>query len=43
LQNAGAVAALILTTQALIADKPEDDDPTAGPTRGGGAEKLGMD
>jgi chaperonin GroEL len=43
LQNAGAVASLILTTQALIADKPEYDDPTAGPTRGGGAERLGMD
>lgn len=43
LQNAGSVAGLILTTQALVADKPEFDDPTAGPTRGGGAEKLGMD
>jgi len=42
LQNAGSVAALILTTQALVADKPEYDDPTAGPTRGGGAERLGM-
>jgi chaperonin GroEL len=43
LQNAGSIAGLILTTQALVADKPEDDDPTVGPTRGGGAEKLGMD
>jgi chaperonin GroEL len=43
LQNAGSVAGLILTTQALVADKPEFDDPTAGPTRGGGAEQLGMD
>jgi chaperonin GroEL len=43
LQNAGAVAGLILTTQALVADKPEDVDVTAGPTRGGGAERLGMD
>ena len=43
LQNAGAVAGLILTTQALVADKPEFDDPTTGPTRGGGAERLGMD
>jgi chaperonin GroEL len=42
LQNAGAVAGLILTTQALVADKPEEEDPTAGPTRGGGAEKLGL-
>jgi chaperonin GroEL len=43
LQNAGSIAGLILTTQALVADKPEFDDPTAGPTRGGGSEKLGMD
>jgi chaperonin GroEL len=43
LQNAGAVAGLILTTQALVANKPDDVDVTAGPTRGGGAEKLGMD
>ncbi len=42
LTNAASVASLILTTQTLIADIPEDDDPTAGPARGGGAELLGM-
>ena len=42
LLNAVSVAALILTAQTLIADIPEYDDPTAGPARGGGAEKYGM-
>lgn len=42
LGNAVSVAGLILTTQSLIADKPEDEDPTAGMARGGGAELLGM-
>ena len=42
LLNAVSVAALILNTQTLIADIPEDDDPTAGRARGGGAEKYGM-
>ena len=42
LQNAVSVAALILTAQTLIADIPENDDPTAGRARGGGAEKYGM-
>jgi chaperonin GroEL len=41
LRNAASVAALILTTQTLIAKKPEYTDPTAGPATGGGAEKLG--
>ena len=41
LRNAASVAALILTTQTLIAKKPEYSDPTAGPALGGGAEKLG--
>ena len=41
LRNAASVAALILTTQTLIARRPDDGDPTAGPARGGGAEKLG--
>jgi chaperonin GroEL len=41
LRNATSVAALILTTQTLIAKKPEPSDPTAGPALGGGAEKLG--
>jgi len=40
-RNAASVAALILTTQTLIAKKPEYVDPTAGPALGGGAEKLG--
>ena len=42
LQNAVSVAALILTAQTLIADIPDDEDPTAGRARGGGAEKYGM-
>jgi chaperonin GroEL len=41
LRNAASVAALILTTQTLIAKKPEYSDPTAGPALGGGAENLG--
>ena len=41
LQNAASIAKLILTTDTLIADLPEDEDPTFGPTYGGGAEKLG--
>ena len=41
LRNAASVAALILTTQTLIAKKPEYSDPTAGVALGGGAEKLG--
>ena len=42
LRNAGSIASLILTTQALVTDKPEWDDPTAGAARGGGAELLEM-
>jgi chaperonin GroEL len=41
LRNAVSVACLILTTQTLIADQPENIDPTSGPALGGGAEKLG--
>jgi chaperonin GroEL len=41
LRNAASVAVLILTTQTLIAKKPDYADPTAGPALGGGAEKLG--
>jgi chaperonin GroEL len=41
LRNAASVATLILTTQTLIAKKPEYSDPTAGPALGGGAELLG--
>ena len=40
-RNAASVAGLILTTQTLIAKKPDDYDPTAAPARGGGAELLG--
>ena len=36
-----AIAALILTTQTLIAKKPDDYDITQAPARGGGAELLG--
>jgi chaperonin GroEL len=39
-RHAASVAGLILTTQTLIAKKPDDYDPTAGPALGGGAEKL---
>ena len=41
IRNAGSVAGLILTTQTLIAKKPDDYDPTSGPALGGGAELLG--
>jgi chaperonin GroEL len=41
LENAGSVATLILTTETLIADLQEDEDPTEGGALGGGAEKLG--
>ena len=40
-RNAASVAGLILTTQTLIAKKPDDFDPTEAPARGGGAELLG--
>ncbi|HEY1999601.1 molecular chaperone GroEL [Paraburkholderia sp.] len=40
-RNAASVAGLILTTQTLIAKKPETLDPTAGPALGAGAELLG--
>ncbi len=41
LANAASVATLILTTETLVGDFAEAEDPTEGPTRGGGAEKLG--
>ena len=41
LANAASVATLILTTETLVGDFTEAEDPTAGPSRGGGAEKLG--
>ncbi len=43
LVNAASVAKLVLTTQTLITDIPEDEDPTAEPARGGGAERLALD
>ena len=39
-RNAASVAGLILTTQTLIATKPDGYDPTAGVALGGGAELL---
>jgi chaperonin GroEL len=39
-RHAASIAGLILTTQTLIAKKPDDYDPTAGPALGGGAELL---
>ncbi|PZQ51271.1 MAG: molecular chaperone GroEL [Rhodovulum sulfidophilum] len=41
LRNAASVAKLILTTETLVGDLAEDEDPTAGPALGGGSEKLG--
>ena len=41
IRNAASVAGLILTTQTLIASKPDGYDPTSGPARGGGAEVFG--
>ncbi|MEL6197958.1 MAG: TCP-1/cpn60 chaperonin family protein, partial [Pseudomonadota bacterium] len=41
LRNAASVATLILTTETLIGDVTEDEDPTEGAALGGGAEKLG--
>ncbi len=41
IRNAASVAGLILTTQTLIAAKPDGVDPTAGIALGGGAERLG--
>ena len=43
LENAGSIAGLILMAQSLVVDKPEWDDPTYGPARGGGAELIDMD
>jgi chaperonin GroEL len=36
LQNAGSVAALLLTTEAIVTDMPEDDKPSMAPPPGGG-------
>ncbi|WP_034995877.1 molecular chaperone GroEL [Beijerinckia mobilis] len=40
-RNAVSSAKLILGTNTLIVDKPDYLDPTEGPARGGGGEKLG--
>ena len=40
-RNAASVAGLILTTQTLVASKPDTFDPTAGRAEGGGAQGLG--
>ena len=40
LMNAGSVARLILTTETLVGELEEDEDPTEGPALGGGAELL---
>ncbi len=42
MRNAASVAGLILTTQTLIAARPDNYDPTQGPARGGGGELMGM-
>ncbi|HEX3445954.1 MAG TPA: chaperonin GroEL [Chthoniobacterales bacterium] len=43
LRNAASVAKLLLGAQTLIVDKPESNNPTIEPCRGGGAECYGMD
>ncbi|WP_248930701.1 chaperonin GroEL [Paenibacillus hamazuiensis] len=41
LENAASIAALIITTESLITNKPDPlIDPASGPARGGGAELL---
>jgi chaperonin GroEL len=42
LQNAASVAALLLTTEATVADKPEDNKAPAGAGAGGGPGRGGM-
>jgi chaperonin GroEL len=42
LQNAASVASLMLTTEALIAEKPKSDNETAGPSMYGGMGGMGM-
>ena len=41
LQNAASVAALLLTTEATVADKPEDDKAAGGPGPGAGRGGMG--
>jgi len=42
LQNAASVASLMITTEAMIAEKPEEKKPMAGMPPGGGAGMEGM-
>jgi chaperonin GroEL len=42
LQNAASIAALLLTTEAIIADKPEKADNAAGAAAAGGGGGMGM-
>jgi chaperonin GroEL len=42
LQNAASVAALLLTTEATVADKPEENKAPAGAAGGGGHGGMGM-
>ncbi len=41
LQNAASVASLMLTTEAMVAEKPKEDDGKAGPMPGGGMGGMG--
>jgi chaperonin GroEL len=42
LQNAASVASLMLTTEALVAERPKDDDSKSGPPGGGMGGMGGM-
>ena len=41
LQNAASIAGLLLTTEALVADKPEKKQPAAAAPHGGGMDAMG--
>ena len=41
LQNAASIASMLLTTEALVADRPEPDKGPAGPPMGGGMGGMG--
>ncbi len=41
LENAASIAALLLTTEALVADKPEKKEPMPGMPPGGGMGDMG--
>ncbi|MCA9718874.1 MAG: chaperonin GroEL, partial [Myxococcales bacterium] len=42
LENAASVAGLMLTTEAMIAEKPKKEEPAAGHNHGGGMGGMGM-